>query len=87
MVRVPYDIRTGLLEKKFMADHVECHSDYTYAERPIAMTWEGRRLEIVEIPVQWHTPNEKCFRVLTSDGQEFELSYQEATDEWHIHQP
>ena len=68
-----------------MTDFVECHSDYTYAERPTALTWEGQRLEISAIPAQWHTPDEKCFRVRTKDGQEFELSYREATGEWQIH--
>ena len=69
-----------------MAEFVECHSDYTYAERPIALTWDGRRLEIVKILAQRRTPDEKLFRVRTSDGQEFELSYREAVDEWRIYQ-
>jgi hypothetical protein len=65
-----------------MGELVECHSDYTYAEKPVALTWEGRRLEIVEILAQWRTPEEKRFRVRTSDGQGFELSYREATSEY-----
>lgn len=69
-----------------MGELVECHSDYTYAEKPVALTWEGRRLEIVEILAQWRTPEEKRFRVRTSDGREFELSYCEATGEWQIYQ-
>ena len=68
-----------------MAEFVECHSDYTYAERPIALTWDGRRLEIIKILAQGRTPDEKRFRVRTSDGQEFELSYREAADEWQIY--
>jgi len=67
-----------------MSEFIECHSGYAYAERPVALTWEGQRVEIVEILAQWRTPDMKCFRVLTSDGQEFELSYREATDEWQI---
>ena len=70
-----------------MAEFVECHSDYTYAERPIALTWDGQRLEIVKILAQSRTPDEKLFRVRTSDGQEFELSYREAVNEWQIYQP
>ena len=27
-------------------DIVECHSDYEYAQRTIALRWEGQRLEI-----------------------------------------
>jgi len=28
-----------------MAELVECHSGFTYADKPVALTWEGRRLE------------------------------------------
>jgi hypothetical protein len=27
-----------------MNDPVECHSGYEYAERPVALHWEGERL-------------------------------------------
>ena len=70
-----------------MGELVECHSDYTYAEKPVALVWEDRRLEITEILAEWRTPDEKRFRVRTSDGQEFELSYREAVNEWQIYQP
>ena len=70
-----------------MSDIVECHSSSEYAEKPTALTWEGERLEIVSIPAQWRIPGGKCFRVETSDGRIFELSYSELDDEWHIHQP
>jgi hypothetical protein len=70
-----------------MADLVECHSDYTYAERPTALAWAGRRLEITEILRQWREPTGKGYRVRTTDDQEFELFYNEATLEWQIHQP
>jgi hypothetical protein len=76
-----------------MGELVECHSDTTYAEKPVALTWEGRRLEIVHILAQWRTPDERRFRVRTNDGREFELSYHEATNEypqsgheWQIYQ-
>jgi hypothetical protein len=62
-----------------MGEIVECHSNHTYAERPIALHWEGNRLEIIEITAQWRTPDKKYFRVRASDGQKFELSYDEAT--------
>jgi hypothetical protein len=66
---------------------VECHSEYAYAERPIGLTWEGRRLEIVKILAEWRTPDEKHFRIRTQDGQQFELSYRETTLEWQVYQP
>ena len=69
-----------------MSELVECHSGFTYADRPIALTWEGRRQEIVAIPAEWRSPGRKHFRVRTSDGQDFELSYHEAANEWQIKQ-
>lgn len=67
-----------------MSDPVECHSGFEYAERPVALTWEGRRLEIEAIENQWRIPGGKCFRVRTADQQVFELFYGELYDEWRI---
>ena len=39
-----------------MGELVECHSGFTYAERPVALTWEGQRLEITRILAEWHSP-------------------------------
>ncbi len=65
-------------------DTVECRSDSEYADRPLALVWQGRRLEIAEILAQWRGPGEKGFRVKTADGLAFELTYREIPDEWHI---
>jgi hypothetical protein len=70
-----------------MSEIVECHSEYEYAEKPVALTWGGQRLEIAEILERWRIPGAKCFRVRTADGQVFELLYGELYDEWRIHQP
>ncbi len=70
-----------------MTDIVECHSEYEYTEKPIALTWEGQRLEIADILARWRIPGAKCFRVSTADGQIFELFYGELYDEWRINQP
>ncbi len=67
-----------------MGELVECHSGFTYADRPVALTWEGERLEIVEILTEWRTPGEKLFRVRTAEGREFELAYSLLTEEWQI---
>ena len=64
---------------------VECRSDSQYAERPLALVWEGERLEIAEILARWHGPGEKGFRVQTSDKRIFELRYREVPDEWEVH--
>jgi hypothetical protein len=69
------------------AELVECHSGFAYAERPIALTWEGRRLEIAEVEAAWRIPGGRCFRVRVQDGRLFELFYGELYDEWRIHLP
>lgn len=66
---------------------VECHSGYTYGERPIALHWEGERLLIQQIEARWRIPGGPGFRVRTEDGQVFELFYAEQPDEWQIRQP
>ena len=63
---------------------VECRSDSEFAERPLALTWNGRRYEIAEIIARWRGPNEKGFRVKTADGIAFELMYRELSDEWQV---
>jgi hypothetical protein len=72
------------LEESDAVDQVECRSDTEYADRPLALTWQGRRLEIAEILASWRGPGEKGFRVKTTDGQAFEVAYRELPDEWHI---
>ena len=63
---------------------VECRSDSTYAERPLSVTWEGVHYEVAEIVSRWRGPNERGFRVKTTDGQAFDLTYREVPDEWLI---
>lgn len=63
---------------------VECRSDSTYAERPLSVTWEGVQYEVAEIVSRWRGPNERGFRVKTTDGQAFDLTYRELPDEWLI---
>lgn len=65
-------------------DLVECRSDSEYAERPLALTWNGQRFEIAEILASWRGPNEKGFRIKTADGQAFDVAYREIPDEWHV---
>lgn len=67
-----------------MPDLVECHSDFEYAERPTALIWESHRLSVEKIFEANLTPDGKRFRVQTSDGQIFELIYNELYDEWRI---
>lgn len=66
---------------------VECHSGYAYADRPIALRWEGNRLEIEEIEARWRIPGGLRFRVRVLDGRVFDLFYGELYDEWRISIP
>jgi hypothetical protein len=63
---------------------VECHSGYTYGERPLALHWEGERLVIREIEARWRVPDGRCFRVRTEDERVFELTYLERDDVWRL---
>ena len=63
---------------------VECHSGYDYADRPVALHWQGARLEITCILARWRSPAGNDFRVQTEDGQAFSLVYLQASDEWQI---
>ncbi len=63
---------------------VECHSEYTYAERPTALRWDGERLAIEAVEDSWRIPGGRKFRVRVEDGRTFELFYGELYDEWRI---
>ena len=67
-----------------MIDYVECRSDSEYAERPLSVTWNGQHYEIAEIVARWRGPGEKGFRVKTTNGQAFDLTYREIPDEWIV---
>ena len=64
---------------------VECYSGSEYAERPLALWWEGQRLRVTAVLKRWRSPNETGFRVQTEVGSIFELLYNELKDEWRIH--
>lgn len=65
-------------------DAVECRSDTEYAERPLSLIWQEHRYEIAEILARWRGPAERGFRVKTVDGQVFDLTYREVSDEWQV---
>ena len=67
-----------------MPESVECHSGYTYGERPVAFQWEGARLEVDEVMTQWRSPEGRQFCVRTGDGRIFELVYREHSGKWLI---
>jgi len=67
-----------------MMNNVVCRSDSSFAERPLSLTWDGNQYEIAEIVSRWRGPIEKGFRVKTTNGQAFDLTYRELSDEWLV---
>jgi len=63
---------------------VVCRSDSSFAERPLSLTWDGNQYEIAEIVSRWRGPTEKGFCVKTTNGQAFDLTYRELSDEWLV---
>ncbi len=63
---------------------VECRSEYTYAQRPSALLWAGRRREVAAVLAEWRAPGGKGFRVRAVDGAVFVVTYVEQFDEWQI---
>jgi hypothetical protein len=61
---------------------VETQSGYTYAERPVALHWEGERLPIAAIETRWRDPSGRGYRVRAEDGRIFDLYYDETSNEW-----
>ena len=70
-----------------MSELVECRSGHSYALRPTALTWQGKRLRVQEILSEWRTPLGKHFRLIAEDGQVFEVIFMEYSAEWQIHGP
>jgi hypothetical protein len=65
---------------------VECHSDFRYAERPKAFTWEEERIVVSDVIAQWRSPHAVHFRVHTETHGIFDLSYDELEGVWEIQQ-
>ena len=69
-----------------MADQVECRSDFTYAQRPVAFYWQGEHLQVAEVLSQTQSPRGYSFRVRSEELGIFELNYDINTDQWSVHQ-
>jgi hypothetical protein len=67
---------------------VECYSGHTYAQEPRAFVWQGRRHVVQKVERAWRTPEGPRFRVVTDNGNSYELAYNEQADTWTlIHAP
>jgi hypothetical protein len=67
-----------------MNDRVECRSETSYAERPTAVHWQGRRLEVQQVIARWREPWGVRFRVRLDDERILDLAYHQAGDTWDI---
>ena len=67
-----------------MDETVECYAGYMSPERPKAFDWQGERFEVAEILSRGRLPWEQWFRVRTSGGEIFDLTYATATEAWRI---
>ncbi len=67
-----------------VGDQVFCYSGYTYAQRPHAFILNGERLDVAAIETEWISPGGHGFKVNTSDGRRFKLSYDPGRDQWQI---
>ena len=63
---------------------VRCYSSYTFAERPISFTRQGKNYRIKDIEQEWLVPGEKWFAVITDDNKYLKLCYNEVQDEWLV---
>lgn len=63
---------------------VECYAGYAYPERPTAFVWQGKKRHIDRVLRQWYTPAGLAFRVLTTEGAQLTLLYDQAQDSWHF---
>jgi hypothetical protein len=61
---------------------VKCYSGYLYTEQSRSFVWQESELEVESVEEAWHEPGRRLFRVVTPDGELFELCYNEATDRW-----
>ncbi len=69
-----------------MSDLVECRSDFEYSQRPVAFTWQGKRITVDELLSQVRTPAGYTFRVRSDELGAFELTYDFNTDQWSVEQ-
>jgi hypothetical protein len=63
---------------------VECLSGHTYADRPIAVHWKGKRYHVLKILSRWRSPEELGYGVRTEGDLSFILHYHFSEDDWAV---
>jgi hypothetical protein len=62
-------------------DQVEFFSGYTFAQRPTAFTWNDQEYRVDKVIAEWKTPDGKIFLIRTTQGEKFELVYENYENE------
>jgi hypothetical protein len=63
---------------------VDCYSGSTYAERPQAVIWHGKRIPIKRCLQSQQTPRGKLFDVLLEDDRIVRLLYLINEEHWIV---
>jgi hypothetical protein len=63
---------------------VDAYSGYKANERPEAFTLDEQVYEIAAVLDQWYEPSAMYFKVQSTEGKVYLLSYDEAVDEWTL---
>ena len=62
---------------------VLCYAGIEYAERPLALLWQGKEIKVIQVLSAGITPDGKTFMVLLENGWQLNLRYQQSTQSWH----
>jgi hypothetical protein len=81
----PGDALTPTLSQGEREVRVECYAGARYPERPTALVWANRRVDVQRVEREWQAPGRRHFVVRTDDGR-FHLTYHEDEDRWQIEQ-
>ena len=63
---------------------VECRSEHTYAQQPVAVWWQGQRLAVEALESEWLTPRGRAFRLRCAQNLCFVAAYDQAEDRWEV---
>lgn len=63
---------------------VWCLSSSSYADQPLAFTWQGVRIQVQVVIQRWRSVQGMNFQVQAEDGKQYNLFYDESLDSWSI---
>ncbi len=71
-------------DQNTVPDKVHCHSEYTYAQRPVSFSFAGQDYTVKNIVAENRFPDSRQFLVQTEGGKLFSLIYNEVRDLWQV---